>query len=131
MSVLSPMILMALLLAPTVPSAPEAPEFTLDCAFGGGVDGLSDRQGSVGDIIGDPHGKMVFGFGRLHVVQDGHDHGRGKFLGAETIPAANDGGLFAGFHEGGNGIEIERIAKAPGSLVRSSTVILWPKHGMA
>ena len=63
-SVLSPMILMEFLLAPTVPSEPRPQNFAGYDGLAGGDDILAHGQGQMGQIVVDAHGEVVLALAR-------------------------------------------------------------------
>ncbi len=81
-------------------------------------------QRAVGNIIGNPHGKMVLRAGLPQVVKNRLGHGRGELLRAEAVAPADYQGSPARFHEDGADILVERFAQ--------SARLLGPvKHGDA
>ena len=94
--------------------------------FVGAVHGVAEGGGvveaAVGDVFFDADDEVVFRFGFFQVVQDRFGHGRGEFLGAEAVAAADDDRIaleaeFAGCHgfaDGGAHIQVERLAQGAG-----------------
>ena len=91
---------------------PQAPEFTLDRAFRGYIKSIPDIQGCMGNIIDNAHGKMIFWFLHLQVIEYRLDHAGIEFLGAEPIAAIDDKGNIRGiFHVRGADILIKGISQ--------------------
>ncbi len=92
MSVLSPMILMEFLLAPTVPSAPSAPEFAADGALRAWCRCLAALgQRREGDVVHDADGEELLSVSSdFRFVVYGGTSGRGDVLRTEAVSAAHD-----------------------------------------
>ena len=76
-------------------------------------------EAAVGDVFLDADDEVVLRFGFFEVVEDRLGHGRGEFLGAEAVAAADDdritveAELAVGhrFADGGAHIQVERLAE--------------------
>ena len=68
-------------------------------------------------IVIDPNHEVVLGLGLLEFVEDGLDHGGGKFLRRQAIATADDLDIFAvTLKQGIDHIQVERIATRSGFL---------------
>ncbi|MPM40672.1 hypothetical protein SDC9_87318 [bioreactor metagenome] len=68
----------------------EAPELAADGPFRCGGDLLGGRKRGKGHVVGDADGEMVPGLVGLEVIEYGLDMGRGRVLGSEAVPSADD-----------------------------------------
>ena len=89
------------------------------------------REARVAHIVHDADREMILRLRDGEIVEHGLDHRRGEFLRGQTVATADNFGrpgelrrpVGSRFREGIDHIEIQRLAVAPGSLVRSSTAI--------
>ena len=76
----------------------------------------------MGDIVVDSDGEVIVRRRLGKIVKDGLDHGRGEFLGGQSVAAADNaghGGDFTGgeaFGQGGQNLLVERFAERAGFL---------------
>ena len=63
----------------------KAPEFALHGAFGHHGIGLINLKRRIGHIVDNADRKAMSGLSSGHVVKHGLDHGRGEFLGAQSV----------------------------------------------
>ena len=80
------------------------------------------RDAGVGDVVDDADHEVILAFGTGHVFEHGLDAGRGEFLAGKPVTTGDDLGiqgsetLIPGFAQGGDDVEVERIAGRAGFL---------------
>ena len=92
----------------------QTPEFAGGGAFRNNLQVTASREGSIGNVVYDANGKVVFGFSRCQISKYCFDIAGQRVLGAQAITTTDDEWLAVAVVEGSAYIQIQRLTQGAG-----------------